>query len=291
MHALILDCDNTMGLPGRDADDGLALLYLLGCPDVEVLGVTTTHGNAPLELVDENTRRLLRELGREDIPCYRGAPGPYDRRSEAAEFLSHTLRARKGEVAVLATGAQTNLLGAAGYDPEFWQNAAAFSLMGGLTEPLLVGGKEMGELNFSCDPQASLAVVTRGKHVAVCTGTHCLPAYLDRTETNRALAGSGPVGDYLVGKLAYWFDHNREHWNQDGFVNWDTVAAAWLTQPELFEAKQTVITPTGTSMARGMLLGGGAPHTITLPVIRDADTFRAQVFARWKAARVDPARF
>ena len=29
---LILDCDNTMGVPGRDVDDGLALLYLLGSP-------------------------------------------------------------------------------------------------------------------------------------------------------------------------------------------------------------------------------------------------------------------
>lgn len=290
MLGLILDCDNTMGLPGRDADDGLALLYLLGCPDVEVLGVTTTHGNAPLELVDANTRRLLRELGREDIPCYRGAPGPEDRRSEAAEFLAHTLRARRGEVAVLATGAQTNLLGAAEYDPAFWDNAAAFSLMGGLTEPLFVGGKEMGELNFSCDPRASLAVVTRGKNLAVCTGTHCLPAYLDRAETNAALAGSGPVGEYLVRTLACWFDYNRDHWNQDGFVNWDTVAAAWLAQPELFEGKQAVVTPTEASLARGLLLGDGAPRTITLPVLRDADAFRAQVLARWKATRVSPAR-
>lgn len=290
MGAIILDCDNTMGLPGRDADDGLALLYLLGCPDVEVLGVTTTHGNAPLELVDENTRRLLRAWGREDIPCYRGAPGPEDRRSEAAEFLAHTLRAREGEVAVLATGAQTNLLGAAEYDPAFWDHAAAFSLMGGLTGPLFVGGKEMGELNFSCDPRASLAVVTRGKDVAVCTGAHCLPAYFGRAETAEALSGSGPVGDYLVQTLRYWFDHNREHWNQDGFVNWDTVAAAWLVQPELFDVNPTVITPTEASMARGMLLGGGHPRTVPLPVLRDADAFRAQVFARWKAARIAPVR-
>ena len=29
---VILDCDNTMGLDGRDVEDALALLYLLGRP-------------------------------------------------------------------------------------------------------------------------------------------------------------------------------------------------------------------------------------------------------------------
>ena len=34
---VILDCDNTMGVPGCDVDDGLTLRYLLGCPEVELL--------------------------------------------------------------------------------------------------------------------------------------------------------------------------------------------------------------------------------------------------------------
>ena len=34
---LIMDCDCTMGVPGCDVDDGLALLYVLGCPEAEIL--------------------------------------------------------------------------------------------------------------------------------------------------------------------------------------------------------------------------------------------------------------
>ena len=56
---LILDCDNTMGVPGRDVDDGLALLYLLGSPQVELLAVTCSFGNSTQEVVYRNTLDLL----------------------------------------------------------------------------------------------------------------------------------------------------------------------------------------------------------------------------------------
>ena len=59
-----------MGVPGCDADDGLALLYVLGCPEAELLGVTCSFGNNRQDTVYENTKRLLREWGREDIPCF-----------------------------------------------------------------------------------------------------------------------------------------------------------------------------------------------------------------------------
>lgn len=284
---LILDCDNTMGVPGCDADDALALLYLLGTPHIEVVGITTTHGNAPVDVVYKNTRKLLSELGREDIPCYLGGGGVQERHSEAAEFLAHCTRTDPGKVAVLATGAQTNLLGAAEYAPGFWDNVQSFSLMGGLTEPLFVGGKPMAELNFSCDPKASLAVVTCGRPVGISTGPNCLPAYFSRAETHQRLSKAGNVGAYIDRSLQYWFDHNKMYWNQDGFVNWDVVAAAWLAAPELFHAERTAITPTLHSMERGLLLDEGEPHMVTLPRIRDEGAFRADVFQRWSCANVD----
>ena len=43
MKHVIFDCDNTLGVKDCDVDDGLALLYLLGCEEV------TVHGVNPLE--------------------------------------------------------------------------------------------------------------------------------------------------------------------------------------------------------------------------------------------------
>lgn len=89
---LIMDCDCTMGVPGCDVDDSLALLYVLDCPEAELLGVTCSFGNNTQDTVYRNTKRLLKEWGREDIPVLWGADSPKERRSEAAEFMSAAAR-------------------------------------------------------------------------------------------------------------------------------------------------------------------------------------------------------
>lgn len=100
---IIFNCDNIFGVPGRDVDDGLAPLYLLGCPEVELLGITCTYGNNQLDTVYHNTLRLLREWGHEDIPVKKGAASPADRRSDAAKFPAKNARDHCGELRVLAT--------------------------------------------------------------------------------------------------------------------------------------------------------------------------------------------
>ena len=54
---LIMDCDCTMGVPGCDVDDSLALLYVLDCPEAELLGVTCSFGNNTQDTVYRNTKR------------------------------------------------------------------------------------------------------------------------------------------------------------------------------------------------------------------------------------------
>ena len=89
---LIMDCDCTMGVPGCDVDDSLALLYVLDCPEAELLGVTCSFENNTQDTVYRNKKRLLKEWDREDIPVLWGADSPKERRSEAAEFMSAAAR-------------------------------------------------------------------------------------------------------------------------------------------------------------------------------------------------------
>ena len=56
MKHVIFDCDNTLGVKDCDVDDGLALLYLLGCEEVTVHGVTCTYGNNKLPVVYAHTK-------------------------------------------------------------------------------------------------------------------------------------------------------------------------------------------------------------------------------------------
>ena len=55
---ILVDCD-----PGHD--DAVALLLALASPELELLGVTTTHGNQTLEKTTANALRVLEFAGRD----------------------------------------------------------------------------------------------------------------------------------------------------------------------------------------------------------------------------------
>ena len=283
---VILDCDNTMGIPGCDVDDGLALLYLLGSPEVRLLGVTCSYGNSTQEAVCRNTTALLSRWGRQDIPVLRGSEGPGRLPSPAADFLCETARAYSGALRLLVTGSTTNLRGAMELDGHFLDHLRTVSMMGGITEPLFVGGWPMAELNLSIDWRASLDVLRRGHGLRIATAQNCLASFFPREGLEELAESGSPVGVYLADALADWYGHNAVHWNLDGIVNWDVTAAAQLICPELFDLSDTVITPTPESMAWGMLLGDGPAIPVQLPVIRDPEQYRRRVWETCLAARI-----
>ena len=112
---IILDCD-----PGHD--DAIALLLALASPEVELLGVTTVHGNQTLEKTTANALRVLELAGRRTSPSRRAptgrssasshvaahvhgesgldgpalpAPSARPSREHAVDFLAETLAARR----------------------------------------------------------------------------------------------------------------------------------------------------------------------------------------------------
>ena len=111
MKKIIFDCDNTIGVEDCDVDDGLTLLYLLGCKDVEILGITNCFGNNETERVYANTLSFLKEIGRSDIKVYKGGLTAEDYENEATDFIVDTLN-KEEEVHILATGSLTNIAGA-----------------------------------------------------------------------------------------------------------------------------------------------------------------------------------
>ncbi len=170
MIELIFDCDITMGIGGKDVDDGLALLHLLGSPQIRLRGATSTFGNSSVEEVHPCLVSMLQDFGKSDIPTPRGAPRPQEsedratkqRESPAARFLAEAARNNPGRITVLATGSPTNLLGAYRIDPLLFANLKEIVLMGGIVEPLIINGRPMPELNFSSDPQAAFYTLYAG---------------------------------------------------------------------------------------------------------------------------------
>lgn len=288
-RAVILDCDNTYGVDGKDVDDGLALLYLLGCRDIDLIGVTCSFGNSDQDTVYGNTVRFLKELGREDIPVYKGAYASYREVSDASEFLASAAARSGGHLSIVCTGSVSNLLGAAEADRDFFSNIEELSMMGGLTEPLFVGGKPMRELNFSCDSEASYRVLTSVRNLKIACASNCLDSFFPASQLKEQLdARPCLLSDYLRSTLKYWYDINQSHWNLDGIINWDVMAAAQLVHPELFTLEQTVITPSPESLKAGLLSGGGSPVAVVLPVIRDKKEYTSHVYDTYFSAVVSP---
>lgn len=287
MRKIIHDCDCTFGINGCDVDDGLALLYLLGDPEAEVLGVTTTYGNSTLEKVYPNTKKFLKDIGREDIPVFKGGSSPEDCENEASHYLAKMAEEYAGELELLVTGSVTNLYGAWKLNPEFFKQVKRIVLMGGITDPLIFAKKQMDELNFSCDPLATYTVLTSGTEVAVITGNNCLKVLFTREEYEREFADeSKDVVSFIKHETDYWFDNNMDEYGIPGYYNWDVIAAAYMMHPELFQVQKADFKLSIEDLKTGKLTiteeGSGKNATLEIPVIEDAQAFCRNIYSTWK---------
>ncbi|MDE3000885.1 MAG: nucleoside hydrolase [Gemmatimonadota bacterium] len=182
---VILDSD-----PG--VDDALAIMLALGSPELEVLGICTVSGNVPLDTGTGNALKVLALLGRNEIPVYPGAGGPIRKEAvyatevhgpeglgdsalpmpcrstsgDAVSFIVETLRARPGEVTLIAVGPLTNLALAEARAPGVLKKAREVCAMGGaVDEPGNV--TPVAEFNFFADPDAARRVVRSGAKITL----------------------------------------------------------------------------------------------------------------------------
>ena len=181
MRKAILDMD-----PG--IDDALALLLALRSPEIQVLGITTVAGNAPVEMTSANARRVLEYLGVSDIPVAMGAAKPLKHTlvnaldyhgpdglgqcslpppglplhpAKAWDFLAQLISQAPGEITLVATGPLTNVALAFQYHPELPKLLAGLVLMGGAYSltPYGKGNQTpFAEFNIWQDPEAARIV-------------------------------------------------------------------------------------------------------------------------------------
>lgn len=286
MHKVLFDCDNTMGVHGRDVDDGLTLMYLLGRNDINLLGVTTTYGNSTIDVVQEATTKLFRDLTISSIPLLKGAGDRTNRDSEAAKFLVDTVNKHPNEIVLLATGSLTNLYGAYNIDKGFFRKVKEIVLMGGITEPLIINGKNLDELNFSCDPEATYTVLSSEAKVTVLTGHICLQAFFGEREFERLMNDDSIVSyKYIKDKAYDWYMFIMQEFCINEFYNWDVVAAMYITNPDLFDENIKLISSTPKDLSTGLLKigSGNESYKVNIPTtIKDIDLFNETIFNSWK---------
>jgi len=287
---VIFDCDNTMGVEGCDVDDGLALLYLLGKGWIEICGITTTFGNSDLKTVYSATQKLLNDIDATHIPLLEGSPDKHTLTSDAAEFIVATVNANQENISLLALGSLTNIYGAYLLDNEIFEKVSKIVLMGGITQELIIKGKVLNELNFSCDPAAAQCVLKNGRNVSVITGNNCLDAFFTKKDFDeRLLSSDNPAAKYIARKCLYWFQNMMCTFNINGFHNWDVVAAVYLVEPSLFKDSLHHITPNLTNLEKGLLVNeteDAFPCVINLPTIDNLKMFTDDVYKAWLSLKI-----
>jgi len=287
--AIILDTDPGIGSPGSDVDDGLAIALGLLHPACDLLGLTIVAGNVAHEEGLPNTLRLLEVAGRTDVPVFPGATRPILRdpsgirelmagrrrqsverfwdlpafdpptrvaaKGRAAEFIADTVRARPGEVTVVAIGPCTNVATALLLDPEVAVSAAEIVVMGGAVR---VSGlvTPVVEFNVGYDPESLAIVLASGARVTlvpldVTTRTHMTPRDL-----NRIAVGGTPLHAFLAATSRPWLRFAMEVRGLPGFWLHDPLALAYALDPAILRlTPMHVAVDLGGELTAGHLLG------------------------------------
>jgi purine nucleosidase len=204
--------------------------------------------------------------------------------------LAKTADKFKGEITLLATGSLTNLLGAYEFDNNFFGNLKQIVLMGGILRPLIINGKLLDELNFSCDPEATLKVLSSNCIVTVINGHICLQAFFGKKQLERLICKDSPnIYQYIYKNVSDWYKFIMNEFGIEGFYIWDTVAAVYITHPELFDENILNINSTVDDLKRGFLKPSdtitGSCRVNIPTTIKDISLFNEIVFKAWKNIR------
>lgn len=281
---IVFDTDNTFGVPGRPIDDGQAILYALGRDDLEIVGISTTHGNSTIDHVYDATKWLISRSKSTDIPVIRGASGPGDYLTPAAEFLAETVNAAPGEIIVVAIGTMSNLHGASLIDPSFFTKVRQIAAMGGYRHRLPVRGwNNIAEVNLSRDPKASYALLYSEAPLTLFDAHICFQVPFGLRELRRW---------YAFDRRAYYLQldyllSNINELSEPVDYLWDLLPVVSLSYPELFNQRKVVLKSTEEDLQTGTmrydLNKDAVGRIITVPdYITDIDACYEVMYEAWE---------
>lgn len=278
---LLVDADPSLAAFGLDVDDDLALLYLLGSPEVELLGVTTVFGNSFGALTHLSARRTLESAGRADIPVVRGADSPRDAAGarRAGDALAASVRAHPGAT-LLALGPLANVA-AASADPELGARLRALVVMGGRAR------SSLSDFNVRKDPAAAARVLTLSCPKTLVTLDLGFSVAISPTDADTVCADPASAVARHRGKLRRFaragsairaLRGRAPGEAAGGFHPWDVLAAAAVTTPGLFAFEMARIA--FDSRGRTCLDPPSGGAVVSLATHVDAPGFRALFLSR-----------
>jgi purine nucleosidase len=268
---IILDCD-----PGHD--DALAIMLAHGCPEIELLAITTVAGNQTLDKTTLNARRVCTVAGITDVPVARGCAQPLVRELvtaghihgqsgldgptwpdpaipeagiHAVDLIIDLIMASPGEITLVPTGPLTNVAVALRKEPQIADRVHEVVLMGGSftrgnTTPA-------AEFNIYVDPEAAATVFTAPWPVTM-VGLDLTHQALATDDVMARIATlATPLSAIIIELLRFYGRTSR---NEQGWAAppvHDPCAVARVAQPALIDVRSAyVAVETAGQLTAGM---------------------------------------
>ena len=251
---VIVDCD-----PG--IDDALAIILALKSKEIEVIGITTVSGNVKSLQGAKNALKVLKLLGRLDIPVYLGESKPIKRelvtaqdthgedglgetfleevsseyiRENGVDFILNTLKNQEN-VSIIALGPLTNLCRAIEKDSESFHRVKEIVSMGGAYKSH-GNCSPVAEFNYWVDPHGAREFLKKFNGEFTMVGLD-VTREIVLTPNLREMIHQfkDEIGDFIYAITRFYVDF---HWEQErtlGCVINDPLAVEYFINRELCE--------------------------------------------------------
>ncbi|MBI5997885.1 nucleoside hydrolase [Clostridium perfringens] len=251
---VIIDCD-----PG--IDDALAIILALKSKEIEVVGITTVSGNVESLQGAKNALKVLKLLGRLDIPVYLGESKPIKRelvtaqdthgedglgetfleevsseyiRENGVDFILNTLK-NEENVSIIALGPLTNLYRAIEKDSETFHRVKEIVSMGGAYKSH-GNCSPVAEFNYWVDPHGAREFLKKFNGEFTMVGLD-VTREIVLTPNLREMIHQfkDEIGDFIYDITRFYVDF---HWEQErtlGCVINDPLAVEYFINKEICE--------------------------------------------------------
>src|SRR5712692_4011335 len=251
MRRIILDCD-----PGHD--DAMAILLAHGCPEIDLVAITTVAGNHTLDLTTLDALRVCTLAGITSVPVAAGCAAPLVRPlvtateihgesgleghtwgeptvrlvpEHAVDVIVDLVMAAPGDITIVPIGPLTNIAMAVRREPRIVDRVREVVLMGGSYTRGNV--TPAAEFNIYVDPEAAAIVFEAGWRVTMIGLEVTQMAGATREVVERIAALGNPVSDAVVGMLGFLREQVMRETGIDAPHIHDACAVACVAHPEL----------------------------------------------------------
>jgi inosine-uridine nucleoside N-ribohydrolase len=253
---IIVDCD-----PGHD--DAVALLF--AARHLDLLAVTTVHGNNSLSNTTRNALAVL-ELAGIDTPVAVGFGEPLAQRpihvgdihgksgldgadvpapsrapvdAHAVDVIIDLASRHRDEMVVALIGPQTNFAVALKREPRLRDWVREVTLMGGSTT--LGNITPAAEFNIYCDPEAAAVVFESGIPIRMVGYNVTRKTGFDRGDIERLTVSGGRVADLVSQLMNFYLDKQSRVFGLSVAPMHDVCALVPYVSPDLIRYVETSV--------------------------------------------------